>query len=176
MSKRWYLGKTKKERYGASEPVYLEDFKWECGWYWSGGYIGNRNFHAHFDGAFLDVPDSRGHSLGRFFDPWTILPEYLKKRDVSIIRNGASLWESLSFFLDEAQYNVGEWWRIKDLFKQFYVLKEAAEVFQYGGHMTSEGRSEGEINKKMAGMINKHIETVLIPEIRRVLDREEKKV
>ena len=39
-----------------------------------------------------------------------------------------------------------------DLFKQFYALKTAAEVFQYGGggHCISEGRNPAEINKEMA--------------------------
>ena len=30
-----------------------------------------------------------------------------------------------------------EWWVIRDLFKQAYVLKEAAAVYRYGGHQTS---------------------------------------
>ena len=166
--KRWYLGNTKGSR---SEPVYLEDFIWECGWYWSGGYVGNRNFHCHFDGCFLEVPDIRGHSLGNFITPWTKLPDYIKKEDCTELRNGCSIWEPLSIFLDNAQYSENEWWRIKDLFKQFYTLKNAAEVFQYGGHCSSQGRNPTELNPEMAKSINKHIETVIIPEIRKALDK-----
>jgi len=29
---------------------YLTDFKWDCDWYWSGGYLGNANLHHHFKG------------------------------------------------------------------------------------------------------------------------------
>jgi len=66
------LGYTKRKQYGTREPVYLEGFKWDCGWYWGGGYIGNSKFHAHFNGAFLDTPDIRGHVLGNFVTPWTV--------------------------------------------------------------------------------------------------------
>ncbi len=166
MKKKWYLGRLKDN----SGAVYLEDFSWECRWYWSGGSVGNSQFSCHFDGCFLDCPDSRGHSLGPFFDPWTKPPEYVK--NAKIMGNGCAIWESLKFFLDDPQYTEKQWWRIKDLFKQFYLFQRAAEAFQYGGHCTTDKRSEKEINPFMAGVINKHIETVIIPEIRRVLNEE----
>jgi hypothetical protein len=58
------------------------------------------------------------------------------------------------------------------LFKQFYVLKAAAEVFQHGGHCTSDGRNPAEINLEMAKALNKHIEGVIILEIRKALDKD----
>lgn len=172
--KKWYLGNLKRDGGTGTgfQAVHLEDFTWDCGWYWCGGYIGNRDFHAHFDGAFLEVPDIRGHSLGAFVTPWQILPDYLKGKAVEL-RNGAAVWEDLSVFLDNPQYDANQWWRIKDLFKQFYRLRDAAEVFQYGGHCSSNGRSDAEINKDMAAQINRHIETVIIPEIRKALDKVE---
>lgn len=169
--KRWFLGNLK----GTLVPVHLTDFKWDCGWYWSGGYIGNRNFHAHFVGAFLETVDVRGHSLdsegATFVSSWMTVPEYVNPEKVKVVRNGASVWEDLDFFLDNAQYDERQWWRIKDLFKQFYALKDAAEVFQYGGHCSSDGRTAGEVNKEMAASINKHIESVVIVEIRKALDK-----
>ena len=45
-----YIGRTKEDK---PENIYLTDFKWACGWYWSGGYLGNRNSHFHFDSTFL---------------------------------------------------------------------------------------------------------------------------
>ena len=157
-----YLGKTKGSN---PERIYLRGFSWDCNWYWGGGYLGNRNMHTHFDGCFLNSPDSRGHSLGSFYDPWTRLPEYLKEEDVKRMENGAAVWENLDFFLDDAQFTPNQWWRIKDLYKQFYALKETANVFHSGGHCTSEGRNKKEINKRKEGSINKHIEEVIIPEI-----------
>ena len=164
---KWYLGKTKGT---IPEAVFLTDFGWECGWYWGGGYIGNSNFHAHFDGAFMEVPDIRGHCLGNFITPWTKLPDYLKPKDCTVISNGCSVWEDLGTFLDDAQYSAKEWWRIKDLFKQFYIIRAAAEVFQYGGHCTTDKRNPAELNKEMVDSLNKHIETVIIPEIRKAMN------
>ena len=171
-TKKWLLGRLKGKNQSI---IYLEDFSWDCDWYWGGGYIGNRSMHTHFDGCFLNSPDSRGHCLGNFFDRWTKLPEYLKGKDVKRIKNSVSVWEDLEFFLDDAQYDSHEWWRIKDLFKQFYSLRESAEVFHNGGHCSSVGRNEKEINYTMRDKINQHIYEVIIPELHKVLDHEWRK-
>lgn len=154
-----YLGRTKGT---FPQNIYLRDFEWACGWYWSGGWI-KGGLHCHFDGCFLEVPDGRGHPLGSFGTPWD------KNKENTVMSNGCAVWEPLSFFLDDAQFDENTWWRIKDLFRQFYTLSKAAEVFQYGGHCSATGRTEAEINPAMAGGINAHIETVIIPEIRKIM-------
>ena len=168
------LGYTKRHLNGLREPIYLEGFKWDCGWYWGGGYLGNRNMHTHFDGCFLETPDIRGHSLGRFVTPWTKRPEYYKT-DAEwprvVVSNGCSIWEDINTFLDDVPKHIQEnWWRIKDLYKQFYIYKSAAEAFKHGGHCTSSGRKPAEINADHAALINNHIETVIIPEIMKALE------
>ena len=42
--KKWYIGTSDNGR------EYLEDFSWDCDWYWGGGYLGNRNLHHHVSG------------------------------------------------------------------------------------------------------------------------------
>ena len=55
-----------------------------------------------------------------------------------------------------------QWWLIRDLFKQAYALKAAAEVCQYGGHQTTRpGMTYCIKNLEMAAQINKDLETVL---------------
>ena len=55
-----------------------------------------------------------------------------------------------------------QWWIIRDLFRQAYALKAAAEVYQYGGHQTSKpGITDCIKNLEMAAQINKDLETVL---------------
>lgn len=176
--RKWYLGRFKGTPDLPRNRVYLRDFSWDCGWYWGGGYIGNDSFHAHFDGAFLDRPDSRGHVLSNkyiFLDPWTEPPSYYRNLSPSerVLRvsNGASVWEPLSYFLDDAQYDANEWWRIKDLFKQFYALRDAAEVFRYGGHCTSTGRDPRELVPSNEALLNDHIRDVIIPLVRQALDK-----
>ncbi len=153
-SKNWYLGKTK----GANpQSIWLSDFFWACGWYWSGGGVGNHNSHSHLDNNFLAVAHKDGHHFGGYAaKPY----------------NGCYVWEPLSFFLDDAQYTENQWWRIKDLFRQFYAYKAAAEAFQYGGHCISTGRTEAEIVPEMAKSLNLHIEKVIIPAIRCALNKE----
>jgi len=145
-----FLGNTKD----TGKPVYLKGFKWECGWYWAGGYVVNNQFHTHFNGCFLNVPDYRGHPLGNF------TPQN--------IYNGCSIWEPLSTFLDNSPFTETEWWRIKDLYKQFYAFQATAEAFQFGGHCSS-FHSANEINQEMAKKLNDHIELVIIPEIKKAL-------
>ena len=55
-----------------------------------------------------------------------------------------------------------QWWIIRDLFRQAYALKAAAEVYQYGGHQTTKpGITDCIKNLEMAAQINKDLETVL---------------
>lgn len=127
----WLLG---KNSYG--ENIYLRDFTWDCGWYWSGGYLGNRNCHYHFESYGKDT---------NYFDGF--------KKDIV-----------------ESNLTDKQLWRLCDLMKQFYAYKNAAECFQYGGHYTAEDRSPSEIVKDNADLINKHIETVIIPEVRNLMN------
>ena len=137
--KCWLLGRRKED----GQKIWLEDFSWDCGWYWAGGYLevftkNGRDIreHFHFDNTFL---------------------------------KGAKATETIKNYFKETTLTEEEWWRLLDLFKQFYTIKECAEVFQYGGHYTSKGRTKQEINKRLAKALNKHLEKVIIPEIRKLL-------
>lgn len=48
---RIYLGTVLKGYPGlvAGSALYIERHKWDCGWYWVFGYIGNSRLHCHFD-------------------------------------------------------------------------------------------------------------------------------
>ena len=37
------------ESCASGETIYLEKHRWECGWYWALGYIGNKNIHTHIE-------------------------------------------------------------------------------------------------------------------------------
>ena len=160
MRDKIYLGKTKFE---PRENVCLENFKWQCNWYWGGGYVGNKNFHCHFDGCFLKKINHYYHPLGNF------KPLGSQRENAIIVKSNSAIFEPISTFLDNVPEHIeNNWWRIKDLYKQFYALKQAAEVFQYGGHCTTSGRKPEEINLDMAKQINQHLQYVIIPEIMRV--------
>ena len=96
-----YLGKTKD-----GDACYLTQHKWDCGWYWAFGYIGNSQWHGHIS-SMIDHPDK--------YDPdWTDVTTHFK-----------STWITQK-----------QWWIIRDLFIQAYALKKAAETYKYGGHQT----------------------------------------
>ena len=52
MTKR-YFGKLK----ATGERIYITAPSWDCGWYWSFGYLGNVHCHYHLDGV------AKGRSL-----------------------------------------------------------------------------------------------------------------
>lgn len=166
---RWYLGDLKDGQH--PKRIYLSDFSWDCGWYFGGGYLGNSQLHCHFNGCFLNALDG-WHPLGSFINKNAPLPTKHHTEEYVIRVDGHPSHLPLSTWLDNPQYDENTWWRIKDLFVQFYAYKKAAEAFHSGGHMTSRGRNEAEINPDMEEMLNKHIEEVVIAEIRDVLDHQ----
>ena len=131
--KRWYMGKS---IYGERE--WLEDFSWDCDWYWSGGYLGNKCLHNHFDGL------AGGNNI--------------------------NLFQAFREYYVESPIDDSTLWRLCDLMAQFYSYKKAAQCFRYGGHYTDKGRKPGELNPEMEKAINSHLERVIIPEVRELLD------
>jgi hypothetical protein len=53
------------------------------------------------------------------------------------LRNGPDLYSPIEKFLTETKITQPEWWVILDMFKQAYALKHCAEVYQHGGHLSS---------------------------------------
>lgn len=136
------------------EPIWLESASWDCGWYWGFGYIEvytNKNHpekardissHSHFDGlvGFKDEHNNYIHHL-----------------------NESPRMESTVLTDKES-------WELCDLMKQFYTLREAAEIFHTGNaHLTSCGISnknpemEREINEEILPRIFERIYEILTP-------------
>lgn len=69
MSDTIYLGVLKQ---GASdhggESIRITKHQWDCGWYWSFGYLGNRNLHFHFE-SFLKT---QAKTASELFESTTI--------------------------------------------------------------------------------------------------------
>ena len=82
-----------------NEKIYLDAPSWECGWYWSFGYLGNKNCHYHVDGL---KKDGNNNYINLF--------DGLKKefRDTFIVKED------------------GDVWVLAELFETFYTLKKAA--------------------------------------------------
>lgn len=117
---------------GDGEAVYLTKHSWDCGWYWSFGYLGNSNCHFHFD-SLLHIKDGKG----------------------------GIKYEPKDLFLD-TKIGAKDWWIMRDLFVQAYALKNCSEVYRYGGHQTSvPGTTDVIMDKEMVRRINTDLEKVL---------------
>jgi hypothetical protein len=128
------LGKIKSDAgtYADGENLWLEKHKWDCGWYWGFGYLGNNRCHFHFD-SLLYIKDGKG--------------------DVKYC--ASDLFESTNI-------SDSDWWIIRDLFVQAYALRKAAEVYQYGGHQTKKaGITDLIKNKERADQINADLAKLL---------------
>jgi hypothetical protein len=129
-----FLGKLKTDAGTCAngENIWLEKHKWDCGWYWAFGYVGNKNCHFHFDGL-LYIKDGKG----------------------SVKYTASDLFAS-------TQISDKDWWIMRDLFSQAYALKKAAEVYQYGGHQTIvPGVTDIIKSKERADQINVDLAKVL---------------
>lgn len=115
------------------ENIYLTKHKWDCGWYWGFGYVGNKNHHFHIDSLICE-------------------------RDY----NGKYPDTDINKVFDSTVFTQTQWWAIRDLFIQAYSLKKSAEVFKLGGHQTTiPGITDIIKNQELADVLNKNLEKVL---------------
>lgn len=62
----------------------------------------------------------------------------------------------------ETKISDKQWWLMRDLFKQAYALRAAAETYQYGGHQCHEvGVTDVIYDSLRADMINKDVKKLL---------------
>ena len=129
---------------------WLEEAKWDCDWYWGGGYVEtytNNNFpersknittHSHFDTMFFK-PDKNGHDA--FCD-----------------------------FFKETPFTDKEIWKICELMKAFYIARRYSDMLYCGGaHYTTNPaadtiKSEDEYNR-----INRSVIPAIMQELYKVL-------
>ena len=136
------------DRYG--DYIWLEAASWDCDWYWGFGYIevytrqkspqASRDItsHSHFSGL-VGYKNDNGDYIHH---PNQVLRE-------SVLTDAES-------------------WRLADLMKSFYTLKEAAAVLGRGGSHIS-GNNEGLIDKSMSDRINHELIPVIFEEVYSIL-------
>ena len=67
-----------------------------------------------------------------------------------------------SRLFSKTKISDNDWWIIRDLFKQAYALKTAAEVYRHGGHQKSlPGVTDVIQNAEVAKQLNSDLEKVL---------------
>lgn len=142
-NKYFLLGKKDGKKY------YLEDFSWDCDWYWGLGYVETFNrlktdidSHQHFNGLFL-AKQYEGKTIYHIND-----------------------------FLDESVLTDSQAWELSDLFKSCYTLRETAEIFGRGkSNFSSVDNKANFKDEKLAERINKEILPKLFERIRELLTK-----
>jgi hypothetical protein len=103
-NKKYLMG---KNQYG--EKVWLETPSWDCSWYWGFGYLTSKNSLTHVDGL-----------TGRheYYDT----EKQCHRLSSDYIHN---IYDSPK--LVETTFTLNEGWKLSELFKEFYLLKDMAE-------------------------------------------------
>lgn len=143
------LGKDKE-----GTKYWLEAASWDCGWYWGFGYVETytNNNCPHIA---KDI-ESHQHFDGLFFNK---------------NKNG---YDAFKEFFAEYTITDKELWKLLELMKTFYALKETAEVLSRGGaHYTSNPCSEIIKNDAEVNRINKTVLPAIFNEIYNILGGDE---
>lgn len=136
--------------------IYLTKPTWDCGWYWSFGYLGNRNEHYH-----LDSYQSKDHFLKLEDGSFKILTEKRNKCMYDCLLEDYDLNPKIKENL----------WTFCELALTAYSLKEAAEVFNRGGsHMTKNPCCDIIKNHDMVEKINKEMLPAVFEEIEKLFE------
>ena len=135
---------------------WLEEPKWECGWYWGFGYVETYTIesHQHYDGLCFKKYEYYDHKKGCFQQG-----EYIHKLSDRPDVVACSLIER-------------EQWILSDLMKMAYTLNKTAELYRQGNaYLTSHDLvpqlkrpdREKEINEIELPAIFAQIEKLLTP-------------
>ncbi len=134
------------------ENIYLSAPSWDCNWYWGFGYLGNKNCHYHISG--LETIETYNFDAKAFTHERVNLYDGLKKHfgETFIVKEDADIW------------------KLAELFKAFYKLKDYAELCHTGGaNMTSNPCKELLKNTDEETRINNIVLPQIFEEIYKVL-------
>jgi hypothetical protein len=130
-----------------NERIYIYKPTWECKWYWSFGYLGNKNCHYHLE-AYQSIErmfklKDGGHAL---------LTEKRNKCMRDCLLEDYNLNPAI----------IDNLWVFCELALSIYSLKEAAEVIgRSGSHMTTNPCKNVITNKTETARLNERV----IPEL-----------
>lgn len=130
---------------------YLQEAKWDCDWYWGGGYVetfsNNRNpvcsrdinSHNHFDLMFFNSN-----------------------------KNGFDMFKG---FFKETPFTDNEIWKICELMNSFYIAREYSDMIYRGGaNYTQNPAKETIKNETEYTRINKVMIPTIMTELYKILE------
>lgn len=138
----FYLGQDSN-----GENVWLEDFSWDCEWYWGGGYVERYTNNSKPERA----RDITSHT---HFDGFG--------------KGNINLFDGFNNEIVKTPLTEKEIWQLCDLMKSFYTMQDSAEWFKNGkaNYTDIEGAKP---RPEMATLCNKIIEEEIAPKVRALL-------
>ena len=106
------------------ERIYISKPTFDCDWYWSFGYLGNRNCHYHLDGYAKQDNFIAKDSDGKY-------------HSLTVVRN-ICMHDALLADYELSDRIKANLWKFCELALTIYTLKEAAGIYHIGGsHQTT---------------------------------------
>lgn len=143
---------------------WLEEAKWNCGWYWGFGYVESYSnnakphlsrdisSHSHIDSSFMGQMEKYDSEKQCFV------------KDVYV----SNIYDNP--ILSETTFTKEEGWVLSELFKSFYTLEASAELFYMGRCNTATNPCSDLIkNKDWAKNINQEILPMIFEKIYTIL-------
>lgn len=124
---------------------YLEEGKFECDWYWGMGYVktfsNNKNPHLSRDIS------SHSHFDNMFFG------------------NGSFVDEFKAFFIKSVTLTDDEIWKLLELMKSLYTIKEFANMCHSGSSNITSDKEEYNVISENLGDSGKKCNDIVIPNL-----------
>ena len=147
--KKHFFGIRKSDNAG----IYLSGPSWDCGWYWSFGYLGNKDEHYH-----LDNYQAKDHLFKLEDGSFKYLTEKRNESMFDCLKTDYELCKSLK---DDTNL-----WKFCELAKTAYTLKETAAVLGRGGsHYTKNPCKDIITNAAEVDRINTEVLPAIFEEI-----------
>lgn len=144
----YLLGKDKDGTY-----YWLEEAKWDCGWYWGFGYVETYTNNKNPEMA-IDI-NSHQHFDRLFF------------------RADKMSYDAFKEFFEETVLTDKEIWKLLELMQSFYTAEKYAElVYRGGSHYTNNPCSIFIKDEKEYTRINKVMIPAICDEVYRLLSSE----
>ena len=141
----YLLGADKEGTY-----YWLEEATWDCGWYWGAGYVETYTNNKYPERS-RDI-ESHQHF------------------DVLFLKGPEMCKDMFDEFFNETPLNDGEKWKLLELMKTIYTLKEYSEVVYRGGsNITSNSLMEAIKSEEEYNRINKTVLPQLFEEVYKIL-------
>lgn len=130
---------------------FIEEAKWDCGWYWGGGYI--ESYTNNNNPVLSKDIESHSHFSTMFFG-----------------RNKNAFDAFKEFFINNP-FTDDEIWQICELMKSFYIAREYSDMLYLGGaHYSTNPAKDAIQNNKEYKRISKEVIPTIMEDLYTILE------